>query len=237
MTVWQLVRCFYRRRMRLKVAVVLAFLGVIVSLPLLAWSAETGKRWTWDFETDAVGRAPAGFSFERTGSGRPGRWSVVVDKDDSRAGRVLSQLDDDSTSYRFPVAIAETVSLRDLRLTVRCKPVSGKVDQACGLVFRHQDQNNYYVVRANALENNVRLYYVKNGNRQQFAGWDGPVASGVWHEITVQAQGERFEVYWNGQKIITAADKNFLNPGKIGMWTKADSVTYFDDLRVDALER
>jgi hypothetical protein len=181
--------------------------------------------WKWDFERDPLDQPPAGFTFGRTGSGRLGRWLVKSEKNAPSGVNVLAQTDDDATSYRFPVAVADSVSLRNFRLTVRCKTLSGKVDQACGLVFRYRDENNYYVVRANALENNIRLYFVKDGKRQQFAGWDGPVSSGVWHELRVDAKGERVEIYWNDKKIIDASDRTFQEAGKIGVWTKADSIT------------
>ena len=121
-------------------------------------------------------------------------------------------------------------------MSVRCKPVSGKVDQACGLVFRYLDENNDDVVRANALENNVRLYFVKEGKRQQFAGWDGPVSNGVWHTLRVEARDDRFEIYWNDKRVIDTRDQTFKESGRVGVWTKADSVTYFDDLTVESLD-
>jgi hypothetical protein len=190
----------------------------------------------WDFEGDTIDQSPRGFIFGRTGSGRVGRWLVKSEKDAPSGTHVLGQLDSDSTSYRFPVAVAETVALRDVRLAVRCKPISGKVDQACGLAFRYRDENNYYVVRANALENNVRLYYVLKGKRQQFADWDGPVSSRIWHELRVDAKGDHFEIYWNDKKVIDAFDRTFQEAGKVGVWTKADSITYFDDLSVESLD-
>lgn len=145
---------------------------------------------------------------------------------------MLAQTDADSTDDRFPVAFADKPTLRDLELSVRCKPVSGAVDRACGLVFRLKDANNYYVTRANALEGNVRLYYVKNGHRQQIATFSGNVAAGAWHEYRVVARGDHFEVYWDNAKVIDQHDQTFGDAGKIGLWTKADSVTYFDDLTV-----
>ncbi len=148
---------------------------------------------------------------------------------------VLAQLDDDSTDNRFPVAIADAPPLRDLDLAVRCKPVSGKVDQACGLIWRVRDANNYYVSRANALEDNVRLYFVKDGRRQQLASWSGKVAAGGWHAYRVIARGDHVEVFWDGAKVIDHHDATFAEPGKVGVWTKADSVTYFDDLSLTAL--
>jgi hypothetical protein len=124
--------------------------------------------------------------------------------------------------------------LSDVRVSVRCKPIAGKVDQACGLVFRYRDENNYYVARANALEDNVRFYYVSAGKRHELASWSGRVTSGSWHELRVDATGDLFEVFWDNQKVIETRDKTFIEPGKIGLWTKADSVTYFDDLIVEA---
>ena len=191
---------------------------------------------TWNFDQDRAGEAPREFSFGRTGQGRPGRWVVQAEHDAPSGPNVLAQVDADATDYRFPVAVANEPILRDMRLSVKCKPVSGEVDQACGLVFRYQDENNYYVTRANALEGNIRLYHVVKGARQQFAGGNGSVASGVWHELVVEAQGEQFMVYWDGQEVMHAQDKTLPNPGKVGVWTKADSITYFDNLRVEPLE-
>lgn len=145
---------------------------------------------------------------------------------------VVAQTDADTTDYRFPVLFAEQPSVGDLELSVRCKPVSGKVDQACGLVFRLKDANNYYVTRANALEDNVRLYYVKDGKRQQIASWSGKVTPAAWHDYRVVCVGDHFEVYWDGAKVMDQHDKTFTEAGKVGLWTKADSVTYFDELKV-----
>ncbi len=194
---------------------------------------QIGKR-KWDFEASSTDQPPTGFSLGRTGSGRMGRWLIKAEKDAPSGAHVLAQVDNDPTSYRFPIAIAEELSLRDFRLAVRCKPVSGKVDQACGLVFRYIDENNYYVTRANALEDNVRFYHVIAGKRSEVASWSGPVSSASWHELSVNAKGDLFEISWDSKKVIEARDKTFSEPGKIGLWTKADSVTYFDDLTVEA---
>ncbi len=188
---------------------------------------------TFNFDGEKEGDAPKGFQFGRTGGGREGKWVVKADKDAPSGANVLAQIDADDTDYRFPVAFTGP-ELKDLRLSVKCKPVSGKVDQGCGLVFRLKDADNYYVTRANALEDNVRLYHVVKGKRRQFAGWDGKVASGVWHELAVDAQGDHFQVFFNGKKVIDANDKTFADAGKIGLWTKADSVIYFDNLTVTA---
>ncbi len=218
------------------VALVGASVACGVSRVVRAEDAKQTDTKTWTFDADRVGEAPSGFSFGRTGSGAPGRWIVQADKDAPSPPNILAQVDADQTDYRFPVAVANEPILRDMRLSVKCKAVSGEVDQACGLVFRYQDENNYYVTRANALENNIRLYHVVKGARRQFAGWNGAVTTGVWHGLKVEAQGDHLLVFWDGQKIMDAHDQAFSQAGKVGVWTKADSVTYFDDLRVEPLE-
>ena len=191
--------------------------------------AQEGSAKRFDFDSDKPSETPQGFSFGRTGKGPPGKW-VVQAVDDAPSGKnVLAQTDADRTDYRFPIAYTGP-ELKDLRLSVKCKPVSGKVDQGCGLVFRLKDADNYYVTRANALENNVRLYHVVKGERRQFAGWNGKVASGKWHDLAVEAQGDHFQVFYDGQKVMDAHDKTFTDAGKFGVWTKADSVIQFDDL-------
>jgi hypothetical protein len=195
----------------------------------------TGAPRTFSFDADHADVAPTGFAFGRTGSGAEGKWIIKSEPGAPSGGNVLAQVDADSTDYRFPIAIANEPSLADLRLSVRCKPISGKVDQGCGLIFRVADTDNYYVTRANALENNVRLYHVVKGSRKQFAGWNGKVASGAWHDLRVDVKGDHFEVYFDGKKVIDATDQTFKAAGKVGVWTKADSVIYFDDLTVTPL--
>ena len=209
-------------------------LGAIV----VAWGvalARGGGR-TWDFQGDAVNSPPAGFSFGRTGQGREGKWVVLTDPSAPSGDHVLAQTDADDTDYRFPVAVADAPTPRDLRLEVRCKPVGGKVDEACGLVFRYRDPDNYYVARANALEDNVNLYHVVKGRRRQIQGWRGKVTSNTWHGLAVEARGDRLQVFWEGKPILDAKDATFGDAGKVGVWTKADSVTYFDALTVTPLD-
>jgi hypothetical protein len=206
--------------------------GILVFM-IMHSSPGGAASWKWDFESDPAGKPPSGFSFAKTGGGRIGHWLVQAEKDAPSGANVVAQIDADPTSYRFPIAVSERISARDFRLSVRCKPVSGKVDHACGLVFRYRDENNYYVTRANALEDNVRLYHVIAGKRSELASWSGRVTAGSWHELSVNAKGDRFEISWDGKKIIEARDKTFSETGKIGLWTKADSITYFDNLMVE----
>lgn len=200
----------------------------------MVW-AETESIVVRDFRTDKVGSPPAGFTFSKTGNGHPGRWEVISADRALGGGNVLAQMDADTTDNRFPMAIMNGPPLVNVRLSVRCAAIAGKGDRACGIVFRYHDENNYYIARANALENNVRLYRIKNGHREQFGNWDGKVDSGAWHELRAEARGERFEIYWDGRRVIDTKDRTFRDAGKVGVWTKADSITYFKDLKVESL--
>ena len=213
-------------------------LGLLLLSAALA--AQTPMRRVIDFESDKVGPAPAMFSFALTGSGRPGVWVVRKDETAPERGNVLAQTDADRTSYRFPVAVFNDVTAKDVDISVRFRPVSGGVDQAAGLVWRYQDANNYYIVRANALESNVVLYKVENGKRTDLPlkgsgrtyGKKADVPKNVWGQMGVTVRGSLFTVSLNGQGLYEVEDTTFTAPGKVGLWTKADSVTYFDDLTV-----
>jgi hypothetical protein len=184
---------------------------------------------------DAKAQGTIRIDFERaaytaglTGCGPPPRWALVEDG----GHKVLAEASKDTTDYRFPLAIFDQPIAADLDVAVRFKPVSGEVDRAAGLAVRLTDANNYYVVRANAAEDNVRLYKVVTGQRRQFAGANVKVPTGVWQELRLGARGSRFEVFLNGKSLFSATDTTFSAAGKVALWTKADSVTYFDDLRI-----
>lgn len=190
-----------------------------------------------DFTQDAVDQPPKGFEFGHTARvGRPGKWVVLADG----PNKVLAQTDADSTRSRFPVAVLADVVTADADVSVRFKPMSGRVDQAAGLVWRYQSQDNYYIVRANALEDNVVLYKVENGKRIDLPvkgegrtyGKKTDVPAMQWSTLRVVATGRLFEVYFNGTKLYEVEDATFAQAGKVGVWTKADSVTHFDDLAI-----
>ncbi len=188
---------------------------------------------TWTFEKDEPEREPAGFEFAATAGSPPGRWRVLRDGDN----RVLAQLDAQRVNKRFALAVVKDSSYKDVRLSVRGKPVSGKDDQAVGLVWRYQDEKNYYVARSNVLEENVRLYRVVNGNRIKFAGKeDLKIKRGEWHTLRVEHRGKEISVFLGERKLFEADDETFEGAGKVGLWVKSDSVTYFDDLAVEELE-
>lgn len=199
------------------------------SLVAAAALAGEKKMARFSFDSDVAGQPPRGFELALTGKGKPGRWVVQAAADAPSGKNVLAQTDGDDTDYRFPIAYTGP-ELKDLRLSVQCKPVAGKGDQGCGILWRLRDPDNYYVTRANALEDNVHLYRVTQGKRARFAGWDGKVASGQWHELAMEMVGDHIEVFFDGKKVIDAHDDAFKDAGKFGVWTKADSIVQFDDL-------
>jgi hypothetical protein len=206
------------------------------SAPIAEAADAASSSFSFNFDADREGAPPAGFSFGKTGGGASGRWVVRAESAAPSSPNVLAQMDPDATDMRFPIAVAEKLSFRDLKLTARCKMISGRVDQACGLVFRYRDENNYYITRSNALENNIRLYSVKDGKRRQIATHSGPVTPKTWHAYGVEVKGDHIQVLWDGKKVLDHHDGTFADAGKVGLWTKADSVTYFDDLVVTSMD-
>ena len=210
---------------------------LFVSLTAAVVAAQTT---TIDFNNDKVGEAPSGFSTALTGRGKPGKWVVMRDPASPNRGNVLAQTDADRTDYRFPVCVYDGLTAKDVDISVKFKPVSGRGDQGAGIVWRYQDKDNYYIVRANALEGNVVLYKVENGKRTDLPlkgkgrtyGMKDKVDSGEWGTLRVVANGNHFEVYHNEKRLYDVEDETFKAAGKVGLWTKADSVIYFDDLQV-----
>ena len=196
---------------------------------------------TIHFDSDSIGPLPSDWSSAMTHSGGPPRWEIVRDDTAPSKPNVLAQLSSDSTRGRYPLAVFNKVSGKNGDLSVKFKPVSGEVDASGGLVWRYLDENNYYIVRANALEDNVVLYKVENGKRSSLApkgtalgtyGVETKVPGQTWHTLRVAFQDSLFTVYFNGEKRFEVEDTTFTQAGKVGLWTKADSVTHFDDFQV-----
>lgn len=164
--------------------------------------------------------------------GKPPRWQLVRDGDKT----VLAQLESGGKNGDFPVCLKRGSSLKNGTVTIRFKPISGRIDQAGGLVFRAQDRDNFYVARANALEDNVSIYVTRNGKRKTIKYWENiPVALGKWHDLTVRVDGNTFTVVLDGKVAgkITDPARTFPDAAMVGFWTKADSVTYFDSLTIE----
>jgi hypothetical protein len=177
-----------------------------------------------NFEADTVGAPPAGWTCGATGRGAP-KWTVETDPAAAAGGKVLKQ----SGAATFPWCVKTDSALSDGWVEVRFRPLAGREDQAGGLVWRWKDGDNYYVARANALENNVSLYYTERGNRKTLKYVDGPVAAGAWHTLRVEFTGNHISVSLNGKRTIEMDDTHIGGTGKVGVWTKADSVTAFSE--------
>ncbi len=214
--------------MNLSMAGLLLALAVMLIVPATVLSQQAT---TYNFDSDPVGKSPAGFTSYATGGGPAGKWLVKEMADAPSGKNVVVQTDADPTDTRFPVLIADKGEYADLDVSMKAKSLSGKVDQGMGLVFRFRDPKSYYAVRPNALEDNFRLYRMVNGRRLQFAGANVKVAPGQWHTIRVVAKGDHITCWLDGKQLIDAHEKTYTT-GKIGLWTKADAQTQFDDLMV-----
>lgn len=188
-----------------------------------AHAAET----SFNFDAAKPGSPPAGWFATQTGDGSA-KWRIERESTAPSAPQVLKQ----SGNADFPVCLATNVSFADGTLEVKFNPVKGENDQAAGLVWRAKDALNCYVVRANALEGNVRIYKFVDGKRTQFGGVKKELAANHWHTLKLQAAGATFKVWLNDEELFTAEDKTFAEPGAVGLWTKADSGTLFDNFKI-----
>jgi len=186
--------------------------------------ATAARAETVGFDRDPAGAAPAGWVCGSTGGGAP-RWSVEADAGAPSAPNVLKQ----SGKGAFPWCVKQGTALADGVVEVKFKPLTGREDQAGGVVWRWKDGDNYYVARANALENNVSLYYTERGSRRTLKYVDAPVPGNAWHTLRVEFKGTRIRVLLDGKAYIELDDGHIAGPGAVGVWTKADSVTAFDD--------
>jgi len=211
-------------------------LSLLLSIAFLTFAAEV------NFRRDKPGTVPRGWVVAMTHEGGAPKWEIVEDPSAPPPSRVLAQTSDDKTSGRFPLAIYQKAAFSDGTVSVRFKPVAGERDQAAGIVWRYKDPDNYYIVRANALEDNVVLYKVEGGKRislepkgtpSKSYGVKHKVPKQTWSALKVEFQGASFQVYFDEKKIMVVVDNTFSGAGMVGLWTKADSVTYFDDFRFE----
>ncbi len=190
----------------------------------LAALAMTANAEVVTFDRDAVGAPPSGWTAGVTGRGSA-RWTVEADSTAPSAPNVLRQ----SGSGSFPWCVRKDVSIENGFVEVKFKSLAGREDQAGGVVWRWKDGDNYYVARANALEDNVSLYYTEDGRRKTIKYVDAPVRGNQWHNLCVEFHGARIRVILDGKAYIELDDSHIQGEGAVGVWTKADSVTAFDD--------
>ena len=197
-------------------------LNVLLLMIVLTHSAATAA--TINFDDVAPDAPPPGWTATKTGKGEA-KWTIAKDDTAPSKPNVLKQ----SGEATYPLCLKNETSLKDGFVEVKFKPISGKEDQAGGLVWRAKDSDNYYVARANALEDNVAIYHTIQGKRTEKKRTDVKVASNQWHTLRVDFIGNHFTVTFDGKTAIEWEDQTFTKPGMVGVWTKADSVTLFDD--------
>lgn len=200
-----------------------------VMLACAALAASTALADTIRFDQETGGGLPSGWVAGVTGPGEP-QWSIHADASAPSGPYVLIQ----SGSGYFPWCVKQGVSIADGFVEVKFKPIAGNEDQAGGVVWRWKDGDNYYVARANALEDNVALYYTANGTRHTLKSVRVPVSSNAWHSLRVEYSGNRISVAFDGRTYIELQDSHLSAAGAVGVWTKADSVTAFDDFSYGA---
>jgi hypothetical protein len=206
--------------------------ATVLALAALAGAvvwADEGKERAFKFSKDDLGKVPTGWKAEKTGKGEGSVWIVVADETaPSKTGLALAQTAR-SPGGLFNICVAEDTRYKDVTLSVSFKAVAGDSDQGGGFVWRYQDNNNYYICRMNPLEDNYRVYHVVNGKRVQIGGKEGvKIPTGEWHKLKVEVQGNKMEGYLDGAKIWEVTDDTFKNAGKVGLWSKADAQSHFD---------
>jgi len=185
------------------------------------------------FDTDEDGKIPAGWSNYFTGKGSLGKWEIRQDN----GNQVFAQISQKNFGYHFDVIVWDKSDFQDLEITVKYKGVKGEEDQGGGPVWRYQNPDNYYITRANPLENNYRVYKVVDGNRKQLASANIDIPTGEWHKLNIRMIKNHIECFYDGKKYLDVEDDTFKDSGKVGLWTKADAFTYFDDLKINNLQK
>ncbi len=180
------------------------------------------------FDNYKVGALPEGWSEYVTGNGKPGIWKIS----DDNGNKVFMQTSDNYNGYHFNVAVNKVLEYKDVEITVKFKAVKGNEDQGGGPVWRFYDAGNYYIARANPLENNFRLYKVVKGRRIELASADFEINTGQWYTLKVIMKNNNIKCYFDGELKLETEDNTFEKAGKTGLWTKADAVTMFDDFEV-----
>jgi hypothetical protein len=198
-----------------------------------ALAAADDKVRTLKFGKDDVGKVPSGWKADQTGKGEGSVWKVVADETTpSKSGYALAQTAERPGSM-FNLCVADDTKYKDVEVSVAFKAVKGEKDQGGGVVWRYQDASNYYICRMNPLEDNFRVYKVTAGKRSaEFQNAEVKVKAGEWHTIKVEMKGDHIECYLDGKKLLDVKDDSIKEAGKVGLWTKADAQTRFDDFKV-----
>ena len=207
------------------------FLTAVACVLFAAATAVADEQWT--FEDAKVGKLPEGWSSAKTGKGPGSVWKVLEDKSALAGAKVLAQTSSEAPSRLYNLCVADETKYTDVEITLRIKPLKGEIDQAGGPVWRYQDANNYYIARMNPLEENYRFYKVVAGKRRQLATMEGlAVPAGQWYTLRIVHKGDHIQCYLNSKLHLDVKNDAIKTVGKVGLWTKADAVTSFDDFKV-----
>ena len=208
---------------------------LLSTLTLLGYSQSNNQVTThdtlFDFENYTAGNTPPGWTTALTGRGKMCDWRIVNDS----GNKVLAQTSSETPDYRFNLITNNSLISKNIEISVRFKAMNGRGDQGGGPVWRYKDEDNYYVARANPLENNYRVYKVVNGNRIQLKSANIKMSTGKWYSLKIVMKGDNIQCYFNDKLSLQVTDGTFPDPGKIGLWTKSDAVTWFDNLKVNPL--
>jgi hypothetical protein len=209
--------------------------AALVALVGAAVWAEESKQLVFKFSKDDAGKVPSGWKVAKTGKGEGSVWKVVADETaPSGSGYVLAQTAE-SPRPVFNICVADDAKYKDVELSVYFQAVAGKLDQGGGFVWRYRDNNNYYICRMNPLEDDYRVYKVVAGTRTQLGRKDGlKIKAGEWHKLKVKVKGNKMEGYLDGEKMWEITDETYKEAGKVGLWSKADAQTHFDEFRAEA---
>ncbi|HDY89475.1 MAG TPA: DUF1080 domain-containing protein [bacterium] len=207
---------------------------VILVIGQFASYACSGQELTLNFDKEDIGKAPTGWNIEATNArGEIASWKVMADLHNGQDTKVLGMTKaNDDFGGTFNLCWIDSIQFKDGEIEVSFKALKGVVDQGGGPIWRVKDMNNYYIARANPLENNFRLYYVKDSSRKTLDSARVKVPANQWHVIKIVHTGEKIEGYLNGEKLLECIDDTFTEAGGIGLWTKADAVTNFDDIKL-----
>ncbi|RME21441.1 MAG: hypothetical protein D6806_14665 [Deltaproteobacteria bacterium] len=205
-------------------------LGIACVLLVPAFSAAGGEGISFDFEKTAPGNIPAGITISETaGSGHVATWQVVECKDAPSGKHAFGITRNENYGHTFNLALVKGSNLGDVDVSVSVKAVAGKEDQGGGVVWRATDGDNYYITRWNPLEDNFRVYYVKNGRRRQLGSARVRLDRSKWHTVRTVMHGKHIDCYLDGKKMLSVDDTTFKKPGMVGLWVKADGRTLFDN--------
>jgi hypothetical protein len=207
----------------MKVSSLSVLAGVLLATTGTPLLAQEGTKRTWAFDDDATGQIAKGFTNE------VGEWKVA----ESDKGKALAQIAKNANSV-FNITLISDTNAKDVDISVRMKPIAGETDQGGGLVWRAKDAKNYYLARYNPLEDNYRFYKVVDGKRTLLQNADIAHTDG-WHTLRVTMSGDKITCYYDGKKYLEGSDQTFTGPGRIGLWSKADAQSHFDDLTLTTL--